>query len=134
MCCLCTQCGKAVQSLPGVISANVNATSGRARLVWSSEATKPSTWMGAISKAGYRAIPAADALMRDNRRKNQRRMLWRLLVAGFCMLQVMMYTMPAYFASPGEMSKDTLNLLRWASWVLTLPVMFFQAALSSKVL
>ena len=125
----CASCAfnveKAVKALPGVISAEVNATSGRARLIWSAEETKPSTWMGAINQAGYRAMPAADALMHDDRRKNQRLMLWRLLVAGFCMVQVMMYTMPAYYASPGEMTADTLNLMRWASWVLTLPVMFF---------
>lgn len=127
----CAACGlnveKAVSGLSGVISANVNATTGRARLVWSANDTKPSIWMNAINKAGYRVMPAADALMRDTRRKNQRRMLWRLLVAGFCMMQVMMYTMPTYFASPGEMTQDTLNLLRWASWVLTLPVMFFSS-------
>jgi Cu2+-exporting ATPase len=127
----CASCAlnieRTVKALPGVISAEVNATSGRARLVWSADYTKPSVWMGAINQAGYRALPAADALMRDDRRKSQRLMLWRLLVAGFCMFQVMMYSMPAYYASPGEMMPDTLNLLRWASWVLTLPVMFFSS-------
>ncbi len=127
----CASCGlnveKAVKALPGIISVDVSAASGRARLVWSADETKPSVWMGAINKAGYRSLPAADALMRDDRRKGQRLMLWRLLVAGFCMFQVMMYTMPAYYASPGEMTPDMLNLLRWASWVLTLPVMFFSS-------
>jgi P-type Cu2+ transporter len=125
----CASCAinveKAVKSLPGVISADVNATSGRARLIWSADETKPSIWMSAIIKAGYQVLPAADALVRDDRRKNQRLMLWRLLVAGFCMMQVMMYTMPAYYASPGEMTADTVNLMRWASWVLTLPVVLF---------
>lgn len=127
----CAACGlnveKAVKDLPGVKSVDVNATTGRARLVWAANQIKPSVWMHAINKAGYRALPAADALLRDSRRKNQRRMLWRLLVAGFCMMQVMMYTMPTYYAQPGEMAPDTLNLLRWASWVLTLPVMFFSS-------
>lgn len=125
----CASCAinieKAVKALPGVLSADVNSTSGRARLVWSSVDTKPSIWMRAISKAGYQVMPATDALIHDDRRKNQRLMLWRLLVAGFCMLQVMMYAMPAYYAKPGEMTTDTINLMRWASWVLTLPVVLF---------
>jgi Cu2+-exporting ATPase len=116
---------KALKAVPGVLSADVNATSGRARLVWSAEITKPSDWMRAVSKAGYRALPAADAFVQDDRRKNQRIMLWRLLVAGFCMMQVMMYAMPSYYASPGEMTPEALNLMRWASWILTLPVLFF---------
>jgi P-type Cu2+ transporter len=125
----CASCAinieKAVKALPGVLAVDVNATSGRARLIWSADETKPSIWMHAITQAGYSVLPAADALLHDDRRKNQRLMLWRLLVAGFCMLQVMMYAMPAYYAAPGEMTPDTLNLMRWASWVLTLPVMLF---------
>ncbi|MFW5432282.1 MAG: heavy metal translocating P-type ATPase [Methylophilaceae bacterium] len=125
----CASCAinieKAVKAVPGILSTDVSSTSGRARVVWSSEQTKPSAWMLAVSNAGYRVLPAADGLMHDDRRKKQRLMLWRLLVAGFCMLQVMMYAMPAYFARPGEMTEDALNLMRWASWVLTLPVLFF---------
>lgn len=116
---------KALKSVPGVISTTVNAASGRARLVWSADTTKPSDWMSAVSKAGYRVMPAADAFMQDIRRKNQRLALWRLLVAGFCMMQVMMYAYPLYIAIPGEMTSDMLNLLRWASWILTLPVILF---------
>ena len=125
----CASCAinieKSVKAIPGVLAVDVNATSGRARIVWSADAVKPSLWMHAINLAGYSVLPAADALLLDDRRKNQRLMLWRVLVAGFCMLQVMMYTMPTYYAAPGEMTADTLNLLRWASWVLTLPVLLF---------
>jgi len=118
---------KALKAVQGVSSAEVNATSGRARIVWSAAITKPSDWLSAVSKAGYRALPAADAFAQDSRRKNQRLMLWRWLVAGFCMMQVMMYAYPAYVANAGEMTPDMLNLLRWASWVLTLPVLLFSS-------
>src|SRR3990167_5403593 len=53
------------------------------------------------------------------------RSLWRWLVAGFCMMQVMMYAWPAYVAEPGDLSAEMEQLLRWASWVITLPVVFF---------
>ena len=52
-------------------------------------------------------------------------MLWRWLVAGFCMMQVMMYAAPTYFTQPGDISPDIERLLRWASWVLSLPVVLF---------
>lgn len=118
---------KALKSVSGVVSANVNATSGRAHLVWDADIVKPSDWMRAVSKAGYRALPATEAFSQDDRRKNQRLMLWRWLVAGFCMMQVMMYAYPVYVATPGEMTSDMLNLLRWASWILTLPVLLFSS-------
>jgi Cu2+-exporting ATPase len=50
-----------------------------------------------------------------------------LFVAGFCMMQVMMLTLPVYVAAPGEIAPDLLALLRWATWMLTLPVMLFSA-------
>ena len=116
---------KALNAVPGVLRCSVNAVSGRASLVWSADVTKPSDWMDAVSKAGYEAMPATDAFMQDSRRKNQRLALWRWLVAGFCMMQVMMYAYPTYVANSGDMSLEMLNLLRWASWILTLPVMLF---------
>jgi P-type Cu2+ transporter len=118
---------KALKSVPGVISADVNATSGRAHLVWDAAIVKPSDWMRAVSKAGYRALPATEAFSQDERRKNQRLMLWRLLVAGFCMMQVMMYAMPTYVAGTGDMTSDAKNLMHWASWILTLPVLIFSS-------
>lgn len=118
---------KALKAVPGVASAEVNATSGRARVVWSARQAKPSDWLRAVRDAGYRAVPAADAFAQDSRKKNQRLMLWRWLVAGFCMMQVMMYAYPSYVANTGEMTPDMLNLLRWASWILTLPVLVFSS-------
>lgn len=118
---------RALKSVPGVMQAEVNATSGRARLIWSSALAKPSDWMRAVSKAGYRALPATEAFSQDDRRKAQRLMLWRWLVAGFCMMQVMMYAFPTYTATPGDMSLNMRDLMRWASWVLTLPVLLFSS-------
>jgi P-type Cu2+ transporter len=42
-------------------------------------------------------------------------------------MQVMMYATPAYVAAAGDITPDMVQLLRWASWVLTLPVMVFAA-------
>ena len=41
------------------------------------------------------------------------------------MMQVMMYAYPAYVAQAGDLTPEMERLLRWASWVLTLPVMLF---------
>src|SRR6218665_1555029 len=48
----------------------------------------------AVDKGGYRAMPAVDALAREQRLRASRQALWRWLVAGFCMMQVMMYAWP----------------------------------------
>lgn len=125
----CATCSLTVEqallAVPGVREASVNGASQMARVVWAEGATRPSQWFAAVARAGYRALPATDLAQREVRARAQRQMLWRWLVAGFCMMQVMMYAFPAYVAEPGDMTADAEQLLRWASWVLTLPVMLF---------
>jgi len=125
----------ALEAVPGVVSARVSAASRRARIVWSPQRVLPSVWMQAVQKAGYSAVPANDVFAKERRQVETRKALWRWLVAGLCMMQVMMYAYPAYVAQAGDLSSEMEQLLRWASWVLSLPVIlfscgpFFQAAL-----
>jgi len=115
----------ALRSVPGVLQADVSAATRRARVVWQPSQVLPSQWMDAVQKAGYRAMPAMDAFARTQRQRESRRALWRWLVAGFCMMQVMMYAWPAYVAQPGDLTGEMEQLLRWASWVITLPMVVF---------
>lgn len=118
---------KALRSVHGVQLATVSATTKRAKVTWKSNITKPSQLIQALLQAGYSALPANEIFQLDERKKNQRLMLWRLLVAGFCMMQVMMYAYPSYISDPADMTTDIQNLLRWASWILSLPVLLFSA-------
>lgn len=115
----------ALRGVPGVESAEVNSSSRRARVVWQADQVQPSRWMQAVLQSGYRAVPANDSSARERRRRESRQALWRLMVAGLCMMQVMMYAYPAYVAAPGDLSAEMERLLRWASWVLSLPVILF---------
>lgn len=116
---------EALRRVPGVLEADVSAATCRARVVWQPGQVLPSDWMRAVGRAGYQAMPAMDALAREHRVREHRRALWRWLVAGLCMMQVMMYAWPAYRAMPGDLSLEMEQLLRWASWVISLPVVLF---------
>lgn len=125
----CAACSLTVEEalgrVPGVVSAQVSAGSHRARVVWSASKVSPSGWMQAVADSGYRAVPANDVFASERRKVETRKALWRWLVAGLCMMQVMMYAWPAYIAQPGDLTGEMEQLLRWASWVLTLPVILF---------
>jgi len=116
---------EALRRVAGVREVQVSAATRRARIVWHPAQVLPSQWMQAVAQAGYHALPAQDALAREERQREQRRALWRWLVAGFCMMQVMMYAWPSYQAIPGDLTAEMEHLLRWASWVISLPVVFF---------
>ena len=118
---------QALLGVKGVVAAHVSAASGRASITWSSALTRPSVWMAAPLVLGYQLVPAPDAFDAGDSRQQHRLVLWRWLVAGFCMMQVMMYAAPAYFSQPGDITPDIEKLLRWASWVLCLPVLIFSS-------
>ena len=125
----CAACALNVEAalcaVPGVKEVVVNGATHRAQITWSATEVRPSAWLEALVHAGYQAVPANDFSARQAGQSEVRQQLWRWLVAGFCMMQVMMYALPAYVSAPEDITPNMLNLLRWASWVLTLPVMFF---------
>lgn len=136
----CTACTQLIEmrvaALDGIAAVEANLATHRVRVQWDAAVTSLKDILGVIARAGYRAWPvaaggqrgAASDLQQDAQRRAHRIALWRLFVAGFSMMQVMMYAFPAYLAIEGEMSADIDALLKIASFVLTAPVLLFSAA------
>ncbi len=112
-----------LRQLPGVIRASVNSTTRRAQVRWDERTTGLGSIIEAIRAIGYDAYPW-DPVRQDRlERVERRRAAWRLFVAGFGAMQVMMYAIPAYIDGGLSMSAESEGLMRWASLVLTLPVL-----------
>ncbi len=117
-----------VAKLSGVIGVEINFATRRARVRWDESRIRFSDILAAIAAIGYRAHPYDVAKHEELARKERRSALWRVFVAGFGMMQVMMYAVPVYVAGVGDMAPDIESLLRWASMLLTIPVVFYSAA------
>ena len=116
-----------VRRQPGVTAIDINYTTRRARVRWDERVTKLSAILEAIAAIGYRAHPYDVGRSEELARKERKAALWRLFVAGFGMMQVMMYAIPVYLAD-GDMTPDIEQLMRWASLILTVPVIGYSAA------
>ncbi|GAB4174342.1 MAG: heavy metal translocating P-type ATPase [Rhodocyclaceae bacterium] len=114
--------------LPGVVAVEVNYATRRARVRWDERRVRLSEILAAIAAIGYRASPYDAERSEAAARRERRSALWRLFVAGFGAMQVMMYALPAYLAEAGTMSADIHGLMRWASLALTAPVVAYSAA------
>ncbi len=125
----CAACVTRVESalarLPGVAESSLNLATRRVRIRHS--ATTPRETLAAvIARAGYRArAPGRDP--KALRRAEERRALWRLSLAGFAMMQIMMLAWPSYADHDGSLDWDLERLLNIASLVITVPVLLFSS-------
>lgn len=119
-----------VRQLPGVISFKINAISHRADLSWQPAQISLKKIITAIVDLGYGALPANQSPDQHEQRENKMA-LWRLFIAGFAMMQVMMYSFPAYLVAvpqiDGDLTPDLDRLLKLASLVITIPVICFSS-------
>ncbi len=116
-----------LMQLPGVLAVEINYSTRRARVQWDNSKIQLSAILQAIRDIGYSAHPfdpqqQEQVFMRE-RASSQR----RLAIAGLGMMQVMMYAISTYVADPGTMTWDIEALMRWASLMMTIPVVFYSA-------
>ncbi len=118
---------RALEAISGVDRVAVNLTTRSARVRVDSNRVSASTIIDALARVGLGAEPVeheARLLVRRNERRTQ---LLEFGVAALCMMQVMMLVVPIYLADPDEISYDARQLMAWAAWLLTLPVLLFSA-------
>ena len=116
-----------LSQLVGVRSVNVNYGSQRARIRWDDSQIKLSQILAEINKIGYHAHPFS-AQQQDALRQQQRKADFRrLAVAGLSAGQVMMIAVALYAGPAQGLEFATAQLLRWFSFVLTIPAITYAA-------
>lgn len=129
-CSACTQIIEyRLQKLTGVSKFLINITTHRADISWDPKKISLGEIIESISSLGYGALPVGSAGELINRESKMN--IWRLFVAGFAMMQVMMYALPAYLVPvpqiDGDLTPDIDRLLKLASLAITIPVVVFSA-------
>ncbi|MGV6857996.1 MAG: heavy metal translocating P-type ATPase [bacterium] len=116
-----------VTQLPGVVSFSVNYATHRAQLVWDDSVIHLSDILVAISAIGYHAHPFDPRRQEEIHKKERSIAIRRLGVAGVGAMQVMMLAIAMYLGEYQGMSDSIRGLMRWASLVITVPVLLYSA-------
>jgi len=114
-----------IAALPGVLSVEINYATRRARVRWDNSRIQLSAILKAVSDIGYIAHPFDPGRSDDVHRRERNTAIKRLAIAGLGMMQVMMYALPTYTAT--DMTDEIRLLMRWASLILTIPVVGYSA-------
>jgi P-type Cu2+ transporter len=127
----CTACvwliERALQSLSGVASVQVNAVARRARVTWLDERVCLAQILERLARTGYRAWPLHARTLDDVRRRESHDALKRLVVAGFGAMQAMMFAAALYLRGGDAVDASAEALFRWLGFIVATPVVLYSA-------
>ena len=115
--------------LPGLTEFELNPASGVSRWVASDEFAIEQLQQR-TKQLGYQFYGTSESARQASSHaltQQLRKQLLRWTVALLCAVQIMMFAGPEYLYSPHEIGLQEFHLLRWAQWVLALPVVLYSA-------
>ena len=125
----CSACSwladKALHLQSGVLDVSVNPATARARLVWEPSKVRLGDLLRVLEHVGLRPHPLAGEPAEQIALLERRSALKRLAVAGFGMMQVMMFALPLYVAHTSGMEPGMREFFRLVSMLVSIPVAFY---------
>jgi Cu+-exporting ATPase len=116
---------KVLRRTDGVIEADINYTTNKAKVVWDDSVIKLSKIIETIQSIGYNAFPYDPKLQEEYATKKRKDYYMRILVAVFGLMNIMWIAVAqyaGYFAGIEQKFKDILNV---AEFILATPVLFY---------
>lgn len=120
-----------LQNVPGILSLQVNLTTHRATVQWNKEQLLLSEILAIIRGIGYQAYPFDAGRLQNLHDEERKGSLRRIAIAGIGMMQVMMTAIALYIGAE-HLGESTQQLLRWAGFVITTPVVVFSSSVFFK--
>lgn len=137
----CAACVWLVERLPvvlaGVVESRLNLRTRVVQVRWDPAKVKLSRVAGTLTHLGYRPHPARGAGVRQARIRDERRMLARIAIAGFCAGNVMLLAFALYGGVSDGIEPQFESLFRWMSMLIAVVSLagpgsvFFRGALAA---
>lgn len=109
----------------GIQKVELNYSTQRVRIRWQAHQTKLSNILTLIQKTGYSATPYDAEKVEEQAKKERKKMLIRIAIAGLASMQTMMFAIPTYLYH--DIEPQYLTILHWAAFFMVLPAMFYSA-------
>ncbi|HEY0504904.1 MAG TPA: heavy metal translocating P-type ATPase [Lysobacter sp.] len=116
---------RALRHERGVADVSANAVTGRIVVAWDPARTTLSTLMRRLAALGYRPWLATGEAREQAQRRERRRWLMRLGVAGLGAVQAMMFAEALYLDTAQQMPVATRDFFRWIAFLVSTPVVFY---------
>ncbi len=128
----CAACGRsierAIRALPGVQRANVNVATASVSVDWRTAEIDLPRILQTLTATGFTPVPLSGVASAQAFERERRMALKRIGLAGLSMMQVMMYVLGVYVATPDSIDPAVASYLRYVGLLLTTPVLVYSGA------
>lgn len=123
---------KHLNSLNGVLSANINYSNRRALVRWDNSKIQLSEILESISRIGYLAHPYDPEQHQRILEKERKQQIQKLGLSGLLGMQVMIFAVAMYTGNWWGMDEMFKQSFRWISLALTLPILLYASSVFFK--
>lgn len=123
---------KHLNSLDGVIDANINYSNHRARVRWDNSKIQLSDILESISRIGYLAHPYDPDQHQRILEKERKQQIRRLGLSGVLGMQIMIFAVAMYTGDWWGIENSFKQSFRWISLALTVPILLYASSVFFK--
>ena len=116
---------KVLHKSDGIIEAEINFTTHKAKIVWDDEVIKLSQIIEKIRSIGYNAYPYDSSLQEERAEKSRKDYYIRLLVGVFATMNVMWLAIAQYAGYFSGIKDEYKSILQTYEFLLATPTLFF---------
>lgn len=116
---------KILAKTSGIVKVNINYTNNKATILYNPKAIKISQIIQTIRQIGYNAHAYDPRLQEAYANKEKRDYYIKMVVGIFCVMNIMWIAVAQYAGYFSGISQDMRNILNFAGFALSTPVLFF---------
>ena len=117
-----------LNTLPGIISANINYSNNRARVRWDNNRITLSEILESITRIGYLAHPYNPDQQQRLIEKDKKQQLRRIGIAAVLGMQIMILAVAMYTGDWWGIEENFRQMFRWLSMAVTIPLLLFSSS------
>jgi len=116
---------KVLHDTNGIIEANINFTSNKAKIIWDEDKLKLSQIILKIRSIGYNAYAYDSSIADVQASKAKRDYFIRMMVAVIASMNIMMLSVAKYTGFFTGISEEVKNMIHIGEFILSTPVLFY---------
>lgn len=116
---------KVLASSDGVLEADINATTNKARICWDNSVISLLEILTKIQSIGYNPLPYDPNKAEVRANEKRREFYIKMLVGVFCSMNIMWIAVALYGGYFSGMDRSVKDILHFAEFILASPVLFY---------